>query len=568
MNVQQDIPFHPITLSDQEWYREILSDVRITACDHSFSSNFVWKDTYQVEVALLAGCLIIKYAVADDVWFTYPISSSGENRRRAVTALEDYCRREHLELRFTVITREQKEEIEAQYPNRFVLIAFRDGYDYVYERKRLAELKGKKLSAKRNHIHRFREGAPWAYEELNPANLQECSRLEDGWLEHQADPDEDMEEERRALRTAIQNYEELGLQGGLIRRNGEVVAFCIGEALNSDTFVVFFEKARADIQGAYQIINQQFALHHPEYTYINREDDMGDPGIRKSKLSYYPDEMVEKYMAVEYPVSFVHRSDWDEITDLWAQCFGDSPGYIIFYLEHMFEEHQVLCIRKEGKIVSMASFLPATLCDGTEEKSIRYVYAVATLPEYRRQGMAAFLLSHGYRVFGCPLLLSPANESLISYYEKLGFQKLFTEEKQVILCEPKERKCSSEVYCPTRIDDTLAKQYAHQRAQKYGNIPHVEWDLRHIRYALEECLFSGGAIAVFPEGMVLFEAENGSLYVTESTIPQNVEEQCLSELAGQYHANEIEICRFPGMILDSENSFALTEKSHFALTLG
>ena len=85
-----------------------------------------------------------------------------------------------------------------------------------------------------------------------------------------------------------------------MRQEGRVVAFCLGEPLTEDTFVVHFEKAFADVQGAYPIINQQFAEHEcGDYPYINREEDDGEEGLRRAKLSYHPVMMQEKCMAIE-----------------------------------------------------------------------------------------------------------------------------------------------------------------------------------------------------------------------------------------------------------------------------
>ena len=184
----------------------------------------------------------------------------------------------------------------------------RDGYDYLYEVERLAELGGKKLHAKRNHINRFVENNPtWAYEEITPATLPECLEMDKEWyrrsLQREGDAEErDLGDEGIALRTAMEHYEELGLEGGLIRVYGEVVAFTIGDRLSADTYDVHFEKAYGELQGAYAMINREFArwvrARHPEIRYLNREDDMGVEGLRKAKQSYYPDLMVEKHTAV------------------------------------------------------------------------------------------------------------------------------------------------------------------------------------------------------------------------------------------------------------------------------
>ena len=96
----------------------------------------------------------------------------------------------------------------------------------------------------------------------------------------------------------LNTFFDLGLTGGLIRSEGKVIAFAIGEELNDNTYVVHIEKAFYDIQGAYQIINQQFAAANCQnYDYINREDDAGDEGLRRAKLSYYPAFFVEKSSA-------------------------------------------------------------------------------------------------------------------------------------------------------------------------------------------------------------------------------------------------------------------------------
>ena len=90
-----------------------------------------------------------------------------------------------------------------------------------------------------------------------------------------------------------------GLKGGLICTKEEgIVAYSIGAPLSSDTFIVHIEKAFAEVQGAYPIINQEFVRHNcMDYKYVNREDDVGDEGLRKAKLSYKPAILLEKYTA-------------------------------------------------------------------------------------------------------------------------------------------------------------------------------------------------------------------------------------------------------------------------------
>ena len=134
------------------------------------------------------------------------------------------------------------------------------------------------------------------YETLTEANLEECFQMALKWREvNECDGDEDKINEMAVTMNSLRLFKELELQGGILRVNGEIVAFTLGEKLCGDTFVVHIEKAFADIQGAYPMINQQFVAHECQaYRYINREEDTGSEGLRKAKLSYRPAFLVEK----------------------------------------------------------------------------------------------------------------------------------------------------------------------------------------------------------------------------------------------------------------------------------
>ena len=119
------------------------------------------------------------------------------------------------------------------------------------------------------------------------------------WCEiAECEKSEGLKDEGCAVSEAFENFEALKLSGGLIRAKGEVVAFSMGDRLNDETFLVHIEKAFANIQGAYPIINREFVIHNCEgYKFVNREDDTGDEGLRKAKLSYRPYEILKKWDA-------------------------------------------------------------------------------------------------------------------------------------------------------------------------------------------------------------------------------------------------------------------------------
>ena len=188
--------------------------------------------------------------------------------------------------------------LEEWYPGRFEIEYDRDYADYVYETEKLATLSGKKLHGKRNHINKFKamyEGR-WSYEPMSESNLEECFQMALKWRnENGCEEDEEKNAEMCVTLNALRLFKELELVGGILKIDGEVAAFTLGEPVCSDTFVVHIEKAYAEVQGAYPMINQQFVEHEcMDYQYVNREEDTGAEGLRKAKLSYRPAFMVEK----------------------------------------------------------------------------------------------------------------------------------------------------------------------------------------------------------------------------------------------------------------------------------
>lgn len=300
------ITFKPPELGDKAWVDSLLRRADYRGCEYNFTNLYVWKDAYHHEIARMEDFLLVHLCGALGCSYLYPAGSGDVSG--VVRALKEEAGRRGEPLRLVCLTPRQMEELDRLFPDTFEYAADRDGYDYLYRVDRLAGLGGKKLHGKRNHINRFLDQNPsWVYEEITPASLPECLEMDREWYRRSmvregAVEERELGDEGRALRLAMEHYCELGLEGGLIRVYGEVVAFTMGDRLSSDTYDVHFEKAYGELQGAYAIINREFAAwvqaRHPEVTYLNREDDMGVEGLRKAKESYYPDEMVEKHSAV------------------------------------------------------------------------------------------------------------------------------------------------------------------------------------------------------------------------------------------------------------------------------
>jgi uncharacterized protein len=178
----------------------------------------------------------------------------------------------------------------------YSISADRDNSDYVYRVVDLATLAGRKYSAKRNHIKQCLQNYDCRFEPIGESNLDQCRDLLNRWCdERQCELDSGLNGEWTALKETLTCFLEFELFGGLIRINEAVEAFAIGERLNRDTAVCHFEKAMPGIQGLGQLINHWFARNClQELIFLNREQDLGLPGLRQAKLSYHPDHLVDK----------------------------------------------------------------------------------------------------------------------------------------------------------------------------------------------------------------------------------------------------------------------------------
>ena len=292
------ISFKDIELKDKELITSYTQQSPRRNCDLSFSNLCSWRFLYDTQFAVQDGFLILKFWAGEKLVYMMPVGS-GDLKK----VLEDMIEDANVEgERFCMlgVCAGMRADLEAIMPDKFHFEADRDYADSLYLRTDLATLAGKKFQAKRNHLNKFRRTyTNYEYVPLTSDRIQECLDLEAEWCKvNNCDQHEGTGNERRALIYALHNFDALGLTGGILHVDGKIVAFTFGMPINQDTFGVHVEKADTTIDGAYTMINYEFANHIPEqYTYINREEDLGIEGLRKAKLSYQPVIILEKYMA-------------------------------------------------------------------------------------------------------------------------------------------------------------------------------------------------------------------------------------------------------------------------------
>ena len=294
------IPFHRARLEDKAAYESILMNCPERGCEYSFSNLFLWG---RQEIAFIDGCVVFFSHFLGRSIYPYPIGTG--DKRAVLEAIIADAKERGIPCRISSMTEADFSELESWFPGRFSARADRDFFDYVYTIDALADLKGKKLQKKRNHFNRFQANRPdYRVEPIGCGNLARVQHMVNDWYvsRRKADPDGDYLLESLAMAKAFRHYDELNMEGLVLLDGDEVLAVTMGSRLSPTTFDIHFEKAREDADGAYPAINCEFArylrLKYPDLRYLNREDDMGLEGLRKAKLSYYPDHMTEKYKAL------------------------------------------------------------------------------------------------------------------------------------------------------------------------------------------------------------------------------------------------------------------------------
>lgn len=290
------INFNFPELADREWLSPQLSASGKLGSEWAFGTLFIWKNTYYSKVCRVQDGTLFCFS---GPLHTYNMPLCKKERLADLMELmiADAAERGN-PFRLLGATKEQTEELEQLFPGRFRFEADRNGSDYIYRSEDLIRLSGRKFHGKRNHIAQFERKYDWSYEDLTHENMEDCRSVAKQWCAaHGGCRDKNgFASEPCAIDLALNNFDELHLAGGLIRIEGEPVAFTVGEEINPKTYLLHFEKALDGFDGLYAVINHEYAARHLEsYELINREEDMGIEGLRKAKLSYHPAILLNRY---------------------------------------------------------------------------------------------------------------------------------------------------------------------------------------------------------------------------------------------------------------------------------
>lgn len=302
-----------ITVEDRPFLEEYLNGYDYKTSGLSFSALYMWRDinrfswTRSGDYLLLAGIshLELEDGIIEPFLFP-PLTKTGaydpEGVREALKEAKKIFEEKGHPFSIRLLPFHMIDIIENACPGKMKFIEDRPNYDYVYRRQDLVELKGRDYHAKKNHLNYFHKNYPYEYVPLTSAMADDAMRFIDEFNQRKEVPEHEMQMlkmEEQAMEDVFRNLEKVGYTAGAILIDGKIEALTIGGTLNKNTITVHVEKANVNFRGLYQAINNEFCINVPPFVkYINREEDMGIPNLRKAKLSYKPVKMVEKYIAV------------------------------------------------------------------------------------------------------------------------------------------------------------------------------------------------------------------------------------------------------------------------------
>ena len=291
MNTLTMIRFAPLTYDAVDEIRPILEKSTSRTCDYTLAGLLMWADYFHYEYAVVENTLFIKGVTENDVTraaFSLPVGDMP--LRRSMSMLRDYCRATGTELVLSAVPEDRLRELYTLGACEIEELA--DWSDYLYSASDLAQLQGKKYNKKRNHINQFIQSNPdYVVEPLSESNIPAVREFFRAMELPVDNAFVTAEVERRQVFAVLDHFGRLPFEGLVLSTPSDgIVAFAVGEVIG-DTLYVHIEKMDHRVNGAGEMINRLFAAQMWErygVKYVNREEDVGDEGLRRAKQSYHP----------------------------------------------------------------------------------------------------------------------------------------------------------------------------------------------------------------------------------------------------------------------------------------
>lgn len=289
------ILYTKLTLSDIPAIRPFFDGINSRACDFTVGGMFMWRDFYNMHFAVDDGTLFIKMTFPDGVdYYAPPLSGSADKIKKGILKLVSD---ENGDLRFATVPEEFVPFFKDVLPHA-AFFEQTELSDYLYNADDLISLKGRKYAAQRNLISNFKRSFPdFEFKAATEVPTEELKAFLRNGYTADKNADEEEQNENREVLEVLDNLTIYGFSGCVLFGGGKIMGFSLGEKVG-DTLFTHIEKANREVHGAYQMLVTGFSSSFgAEAQYINREEDMGDEGLRRAKLAYHPTKLLKKYIA-------------------------------------------------------------------------------------------------------------------------------------------------------------------------------------------------------------------------------------------------------------------------------
>jgi hypothetical protein len=293
-------PFAPLVLEDRPAFKALEASRPLEGSDASFTNLFIWRNYYRfVWSAEVPGALCVMANPEGSPPFCLPPLGAWEDLS-AWDFMASRMKAMGLEPLFSRVPERAAEFLKAARP-AWVVEADRDNDDYIYDASKLRTLSGRSMHQKKNHYNHFVQNYRAEFLPITRDLFQELKRVEDKWLTLKTEREGEgaathLAMEREAIHAILENFEILGQKGLAVTIDGRIEAFTVGEMLSPDTLLVHVEKGNPEIRGIYVALCSHFARQiFPEAAFVNREQDLGLTGLRRSKESLKPHHFVRKF---------------------------------------------------------------------------------------------------------------------------------------------------------------------------------------------------------------------------------------------------------------------------------
>ena len=375
-----------LLLTDYPTIQPYLDDANYEGYNSNFVTMMMWDHEYDIQYEIHDRFLVMLQNYKGTFFFAMPFCKK-EYIKDAIEYMISYAKKHHFPFLIDAVTKEMKEYIQSIYDKTFIYEATPNNDDYIYAKEALETLRGKKMQKRRNHYNAFVKTYPtFLYKEIEDSDIDNVLSCLQRW-EQEHEREESIRSESVGIMYVLNNRHILPIATGCIYINGILEAFIIGSPLKHNTIQIQVEKANKNIRGLYVAICKLFLENnYSSYKYVNREEDMGIPALKKAKKSLHPISMIHKYR-IQIKNTSIRQAipnDTACVQELWKNCFTDEDeNSISFYFQYCYRAEHTYVLLQDSTIIGAMQIVPYTL---ENNERIYFILGVSIKPEYQNNG--------------------------------------------------------------------------------------------------------------------------------------------------------------------------------------